>query len=921
MPFSASSTRTRLTVVAVIVGLLMWFYGAALFSDQSFVYRDVAHFYYPLFEWSQNEWSAGRVPLWNPLENCGVPAMADATSSVWYPGKLIFLLPLSFPLSFKLYLCSHSLFAALGAYWLARAQKSTELAAAACALAYAFGGVVLFQYCNVVFLVGAAWLPIALLAAQKALVKRSAWWAIAFGAVLAVMTLGGDPQAAYHAGLAAALYALLLWHSERQARRNADPTAAADESIRPSRWRRCLRFRPLLLAIAAASGGLLAAVQILPSYQWTQQSERAAFTAPRTLYEIPTSLRRESAPGEQSSGWAHVRCGLLSEPQDDTHHAFIYEFSVPPWQFAELLWPNFSGRTFPTHRRWTAAIPAQGRVWAPSLYMGLLPLLLGLAAWRLRGGMAEQRWFSWLALLAALGSLGWYGLGWLLHEVRCGLGADPQDIWFGGPVGGLYWLMVVALPGYVYFRFPAKLLVVVVLALSILAARGWDRAFQQKSKAVVYWLAVVAVLSFVALFAVLVLRFFWTSLMAGVAADSYFGPLDAWGAASDLLSSVMHGLIVSLVLLGLLVMCFRSGGGRARVLAHVALVVTALDLAVANHWLLPTAPQEIWRRESPITDLIHADHGRADEAANYRVYRGVWHPPAWRETISADRQAEAAEWDRQTLFPKYNLPAGVAFVETGGTLFNLDYALALRVARDHGPQQPNGTREPHASVLRALSTRHLLLPNDSDYADAAVVVPETQDDERLVPDVRMARLPDEFPRAWIVHQVERMTPLKGLDPVGVARRTREVLFPGGRPRDFRSTAVVEAEEVAQLELLDGKPSDAAGEACRVTVDEPQRVVIDVQLHNAGLVVLNDLYYPGWEATLETQSSDSPTRVPILRTNRIMRGVVVPAGKHRITFRYRPRSFYAGATVSAIAWLLLAAMAIASICRRRPVPDR
>ena len=47
------------------------------------------------------------------------------------------------------------------------------MAAGLCAVSYAFGGNVLFQYCNVVFLVGAAWLPAALLASDWMLLRRS----------------------------------------------------------------------------------------------------------------------------------------------------------------------------------------------------------------------------------------------------------------------------------------------------------------------------------------------------------------------------------------------------------------------------------------------------------------------------------------------------------------------------------------------------------------------------------------------------------------------------------------------------------------------------------------------------------------------------------------------------------------------------
>src|SRR4051812_18805915 len=81
-----------LVVVAIAFPIAVLF-GPALVTDRSFATRDAAHFYYPLFEWCCREWAAGRVPLWNPYENCGIPVLADTTSSLFYPGKLLFLLP------------------------------------------------------------------------------------------------------------------------------------------------------------------------------------------------------------------------------------------------------------------------------------------------------------------------------------------------------------------------------------------------------------------------------------------------------------------------------------------------------------------------------------------------------------------------------------------------------------------------------------------------------------------------------------------------------------------------------------------------------------------------------------------------------------------------------------------------------------
>ena len=88
-------------------------------------------------------------------------------------GKLIFALPIGFAGAYKLYILAHVLLAAWAAYRLARHFGASVAAAGICSLSYAFSGSVLFGYCNVVFLVGAAWLPLAVLAADRMLVERS----------------------------------------------------------------------------------------------------------------------------------------------------------------------------------------------------------------------------------------------------------------------------------------------------------------------------------------------------------------------------------------------------------------------------------------------------------------------------------------------------------------------------------------------------------------------------------------------------------------------------------------------------------------------------------------------------------------------------------------------------------------------------
>ncbi len=912
------SWLTRAILAAAILGPFVWCFGSVLWSDRGFAFRDAAHFYYPLFAWVNRQWAAGSIPLWNPQENCGLPVLADGTSSVFYPGKLVFALPWGYAWNFKLYTMLHVLLAAAAAFRLARRWSASRYAAGLAAVAYAFGGSVLFQYCNVVYLVGAAWLPLALAAAERMLVARSLRAALLLGAVLAVMVLGGDPQMAYHAGLLAAGYAWLLWRSDRRARRGATATVSPSDRQRASAEsgdRQETRGVPrlVLLSLAAISAFALSAIQVLPSSEWSRHSERAAFRSPRSVYEIPSYLARDAFEGDRSS----VARGLFGVPELGMHHDHIYQFSVGPWRLPEYVWPNFSGQMFPVHRRWASAIRAEGRVWTPSLYLGLVPLLLALSVWRVRGGPLAVRWLSWASLLATLASLGGYGLGWLLHEFRGGvLGAPPDDLLVGWPVGGLYWLLVVGLPGYAYFRYPAKLTVIAALALSQLAACGLDRLREREPTGLRRGTLGFVVLSAAAYLASLAITPLWSGWTGSLPPDSLYGPFDAFGALVGLRASLLHAVLLG----GLVWWLLGEAGRRAPAwLAPALLLLTAADLSMSNGWMVLTAPAGDWQEPSRVAAAIADRESRAGDGQPFRVFRASrrdWYPEDWPRRSSLDRHRESFRWDRQTLYPKYHLENGLAVVEAYGSSAAYDYLAVLGAARRYGWRRPDGVREPRPLLMDALGVRYSIFPDNVRWPQAERI--PLAAGELPVPDAALWRHPQAYPRAWIVHQVVTVPPLRHAGPDQVARRTQQVFFPGDAPYDLRETAVVEAEAKPFLATLPAASAVLAGEQCRIAVADPQRVVVQAQLQQPGLLVLSDLFYPGW--TAEVASADGRReQVPILRTNRIMRGVALPAGTHRVEFVYRPASFYAGAVVSLCAWLTCGGAFLWLAIRRRLNP--
>ena len=75
--------------------------------------------------------------------------------------------------------------------------------------------------------------------------------------------------------------------------------------------------------------------------------------------------------------------------------------------------------------------------------------------------------------------------------------------------------------------------------------------------------------------------------------------------------------------------------------------------------------------------------------------------------------------------------------------------------------------------------------------------------------------------------------------------------------------------------------------------------------------------PGWKARILADDSLPGKDVPVLRTNRVMRGVPLPAGEHHVVLTYEPTSYVIGSWISAAAWITtLIALGAMCIAKRR-----
>ena len=85
--------------------------------------------------------------------------------------------------------------------------------------------------------------------------------------------------------------------------------------------------------------------------------------------------------------------------------------------------------------------------------------------------------------------------------------------------------------------------------------------------------------------------------------------------------------------------------------------------------------------------------------------------------------------------------------------------------------------------------------------------------------------------------------------------------------------------------------------------EPNYLKYEVNSEKGGTVVFSEIYYPGWQSTVDGQP------VPHGRANYILRAMNVPAGKHTVEFTFDPASLHTTETTAFVALGLLVLLAV------------
>ena len=73
----------------------------------------------------------------------------------------------------------------------------------------------------------------------------------------------------------------------------------------------------------------------------------------------------------------------------------------------------------------------------------------------------------------------------------------------------------------------------------------------------------------------------------------------------------------------------------------------------------------------------------------------------------------------------------------------------------------------------------------------------------------------------------------------------------------------------------------------------------------GLAVFSDIYYPaGWKAYVDGKETD------IIKTDYLLRGLYLTAGKHEIEFKFHPETYFKWGKVSLVSSILILLICLA-----------
>ncbi len=459
-PRSPTAWLTAPRFAALLALLVVASFPDVVIGLRTFAAGDFGRFGHPIAHFHREAFWRGEVPLWNPLNDFGLPFLAQWNTLTLYPGSLFYLLlPLSWSLG--VFCLLHLWAGGVGMFLLTRRWTANPLAAAFAGIAYAFSAVALHSLLWPNNAAALGWLPWVVLAWERAATEGGR--NVLLGAVVtALQLLTGAPEIILQTWLLAGVLALV--HAPEM------------------RGKLAALARRLAGVTSLAIG--LAAVQLLPFLELLSRSHRTGSHAPAEWSMPATGLANLLLPLFHAHAFPD---GVFHQPTQQwiaSYYAGIglLLFALAAlltvrqarvWVLGGVLWAGLwlaLGDGAGLFGWLRAALPFLGGLRYPVKFVVLavagLPMLaaLGIAQWQASTTGPPHRLLVSLgcAMLVAVAALAWCGQQFPLYPLTP---SERAALWDNAALRCLFLVLMLGGSWFALNRLPLRRAWLAALAL------------------------------------------------------------------------------------------------------------------------------------------------------------------------------------------------------------------------------------------------------------------------------------------------------------------------------------------------------------------------------------------------------------------------------------------------------------------------
>jgi len=401
---------------------------------------------------------------------------------------------------------------------------------------------------------------------------------------------------------------------------------------------------------------------------------------------------------------------------------------------------------------------------------------------------------------------------------------------------------------------PARLLLVSTFSLSLLAAYGVEKFIKnlKNSKKSQLINLIIPVFSLMG-----ILLFLW---YVGFKPTSF-------DIEQSRQSIILRNLVFPTILFGLSILLLILSiifPQKAKIMIFGMVLLLSFDLQRQGNKFLPFIDQKLIYPEIGVTKFL-------------------------KENLKYDRFLNTHQ---EVFGVNYQTVYGLESVEGYNPLHKYDYSIFVSMGESEKPVDSAGTkfertvygRKYQANIYNLLSVKYFLSLDNIISQDYPLVFQENE--------VKIYENKKTLPRVFFSCNWQLSTdPLEIINGIINAKNPGEKVY-----LDNNVDVKCDSDKsMGKAEIINNSSSRT-----EITVDVPETMIL----------TFSDAYFPGWKVLIDGRES------ALLKVDYVLKGTVVPGGKHTVSFIYDPESFKIGLRITFITIIFISCLIIYKIKKRK-----